>query len=116
MSPDARQGGRRPLKAARPDSLDGVLARLRRRVEPTFVVHLEDTFLTNVPMGKRTPPTGEPWTYYLFARIERRWPTAAGIERHDERREVLVVEGATKEEVDAALLALVDRPEVVLDV
>lgn len=48
------------------------------------IVAVEDTYLTNVPIGQRRPPAHEDWQGHLFCR------------RADGRRTVVTLRGATK--------------------
>jgi hypothetical protein len=84
--------------------------RKRLRARQDFIsetLEVEDEFITNVPIYESEPPSGEPWTYYMFTTAVIR------LQKTTHRFVALVVlTGETKEAIDEALLELVTRPGV----
>jgi hypothetical protein len=70
-------------------------------------VEIEDGFVTNIPSGTDEPPVGEPWIYYMLARLVVVQKTYTMRYRYVE-----VLQGGTQETADEALLELVTRPGI----
>jgi hypothetical protein len=70
-------------------------------------VEIEDEFITNIPAGESVPAAGEPWTYYMLARL-------VVVRSRDTMRYryVEVLQGETYELISEALLELITRPGV----
>jgi hypothetical protein len=66
---------------------------------------IDDEFISNVPVGQSMPPTGEPWTYYVFALLVTRHAGKRGV-REIGTKYLHAISGATQEEVDERLLDL----------
>jgi hypothetical protein len=82
--------------------------RLRKRQDfLEEILEVEDEFVSNIPQGADAPPSGTPWIYYMFTadmvRLEKRTEVF---------RDVLVLRGDSRKEVNEALLELVTRPGV----
>lgn len=78
-------------------------------ISATTVV--EQEFISNIPIGKRVPPEGEPWTYYLFAVLVTKHRAKHG-EREIRTKYVHILTAPTQEAVDDLLLEFVTRPNV----
>jgi hypothetical protein len=75
---------------------------------------VDQEFLSNIPTGKKQPPKGEPWTYFIFALLVTQHRGKKGVE--DIRTKYLEVLSAdTRQEVDEKLLELITRPGVELE-
>jgi len=63
---------------------------------------IEDGFLTNIPRGRKEPPEGEQWHYYLFGR------------RKQGRKKLMIIfYGRTEKAIDRKFLAFAKKAEVV---
>lgn len=71
--------------------------------------------LTNVNIGARVPPKGEPWIYFLFLTFVSKHQGRRGIAEHKVRY-LQELRGHSRREVDDALVEFCDQPGVrVLD-